>query len=158
MEPNSDEPERVLRWPDRARPKPGDDAGSEGRDCKRRSTLSRSCQRERLYSFRPPHESGARTIGDAGKAVPNLQRFLEDRVGPVKIFQVMTGRRRSKQVRTDLWQTMRRHFDPARCSYASRLYPAAYAADARCIGHHIVAGPGYVRLAGGAGQGKMGAA
>jgi hypothetical protein len=68
-----------------------------------------SSKRQGLDCFRPPREPDARAIRNVGEAVPDLQRLLEDRIGPVDVLQVVSGRRRGEQVRADLWMKMRRH-------------------------------------------------
>ena len=49
-------------------------------------------QRQGLHGFRSPRESDARTVPNARQAIPDLQRLLEDRVGPVNILQVVASR------------------------------------------------------------------
>jgi hypothetical protein len=48
-------------------------------------------------------------VRHACEAILNLQRLLEDRVGPVDILQVVAGRARGEQVRADLWQQSGRY-------------------------------------------------
>ena len=56
-----------------------------------------------------PREPVAGPVRHYGEAVDDLERLLDDLVGPVDVFEPMAGRRRGQQMRAHLGKEVRRH-------------------------------------------------
>src|SRR6202035_1101245 len=74
-----------------------------------------------------PRNPAAGPVGSEPHPVANFQRFLNDRICPVDVFEPMGGGRRAKQVRADFRHQMRRHFDTLDRGYAGSVKPTSYA-------------------------------
>jgi len=87
-----------------------------------------------------PENATTRPIRHQHLAIGDLERLLQDRVGPIHVFNPMCRRRRAQKLRADYRHQVRRHLDTLRRGDARGLHPARRAADPRDVRHDEVAG------------------
>src|SRR5215831_18077447 len=85
-----------------------------------------------------PDEAVTCSFGYNRVPVSDNQRFLQNRVRPVHVFEPVRSRGYRQHGGTDFWKKMTRHFDAGRLRQSCCSNPSRNSTDALQIGHNEV--------------------